>query len=118
PMRRMDRLLAILHGIHVRYRVLTAALLALLPLTASAWDYTGHMLVDQIAYEQSTPKVRDAVSKLVESLENKYNEHKPYNFITAGTWLDDMRSDPHYTYSKLHYIDVPYTFSGTPFVEL
>lgn len=84
---------------------------------ALAWDYTGHMLVDQIAYEQLKPDVRDRVSKLVGSLENKYNDHHPYNFITAGAWLDDMRSDPHYAYSKLHYIDLPYTFSGVPFTE-
>lgn len=83
--------------------------------SARAWDYTGHMLVDQIAYEQVSPKVREAVARIVAPLENSYNEHKPYNFITAGAWLDDIRSQPHYPYRKLHYVDVPFTPSGSAF---
>ena len=86
-------------------------------IAARAWDYTGHMLVDQIAYEQVSPKVREAVAHLVAPLENTYNDHKPYNFITAGAWLDDMRSQPNYAFGKLHYVDVAYTPSGSAWVE-
>lgn len=84
---------------------------------ARAWDYTGHMLVDQIAYEQVSPRVREAVARLVAPLENSYNDHKPYHFVTAGAWLDDMRSQPNYPWGKLHYVDVPYTPSGSSFSE-
>ncbi len=83
---------------------------------ARAWDYTGHMLVTQIAYENVSPKVRERVAKLTAMLENKYNDHKPYNFITAGAWMDDMRSQPNNPWGPLHYVDIPYTATGTPFV--
>ena len=84
---------------------------------AHAWDYTGHMLVDQIAYENVSPRVRERIAKLVPLLENKYNDHKPYNFITAGAWMDDMRSSPNYAWGPLHYVDAPYTPAATPFIE-
>ena len=82
-----------------------------------AWDAVGHMLVDQIAWNQLQPDTREKVTKLVVALDDTYNEHRPYNFITAGAWLDDARSAPNYPYSKWHYIDVPFTFAGAPFFE-
>jgi hypothetical protein len=75
------------------------------------------MLVNQIACEEINPRIRDAVLKLVGALEDKYNEHHPYNVMTAGAWMDDMRSDAHYSNSKLHSIDASYTLSGTRFME-
>jgi len=84
---------------------------------ANAWDYTGHMLVDQVAYENVSPRVRERVGKLVATIENKYNDHQPYNFVTAGAWMDDMRSMPNYPWGPLHYVDAAYTPSGMPFVD-
>jgi hypothetical protein len=77
----------------------------------------GHMLVDQIAFEQIGADTREKVGNLVRLLDNKYNDNIPYNFITAGCWMDDMRADPAYAYSKWHYIDIEYTPTGTPAIE-
>ena len=96
--------------------VLLAACLAC-PLRSRAWDPTGHMLVDQIAWENTKPEVRARVTALVAKLENKYNNHTPYNFITAGCYMDDMRAAPGYAYSKWHFIDVPYTADGSGYAE-
>jgi hypothetical protein len=74
------------------------------------------MLVDQIAYQNVSPRVRERVVQMVSTLENKYNEHQPYNFVTAGAWMDDMRSMPNYPWGPLHYLDVPYTAAAIPFV--
>jgi hypothetical protein len=82
-----------------------------------AWDYTGHMLVDQIAYGQTKPEVREKVAALVKLLDNKYNGYMPYNFVTAGAYMDDARADKNYPYSKWHYIDAPYTPDGSGYVE-
>ena len=84
--------------------VLIVALLSCAP-RSQAWDPTGHMLVDQIAYENTKPKARAHVAALVAKLENKYNNRVPYNFITAGCYMDDMRAEPGYAYSKWHFID-------------
>ncbi|MDP9291135.1 MAG: S1/P1 nuclease [Verrucomicrobiota bacterium] len=85
--------------------------------SVAAWDYTGHMLVDQIAFNTLRPEVRAKVSAVVANLDSRYNGHHAYNFITAGCWMDDYRSSPSYSLSALHYIDVPYAPAGLPYVE-
>lgn len=87
------------------------------PLRARAWDPTGHMLIDQIAWENTKPEVRAKVAALVAKLENKYNNHTPYNFITAGCYMDDMRESPGYAYAKWHFIDIEYTPDGSGYAE-
>jgi hypothetical protein len=97
-------------------RAALLALCALLPLPAAqAWDPAGHMLVDQIAWEQMTPAARNRATELVKTLDARFNGDQPYNFVTAGCWLDDMRGlAREYRWSKLHYVDIPWTPSGSP----
>lgn len=85
--------------------------------TAHAWDYTGHMLVDQIAYGQMKPEALEKINALLPLLETKYNAHKPYNFVTAGAYMDDMRAQKGYPYGPWHYIDSPYTPDGSGYAE-
>src|SRR4030095_3195782 len=92
--------------------MLIAAAVALAPWPATAWDPAGHMLVGQIAWEQTTPEVRARVGDLAKLLENTYNESQPYNFITAGCWMDDMRSKKGYAWSKWHYVNLTWTADG------
>ena len=89
----------------------------LCPIQARAWDPTGHMLVDQIAYENTKPEVRARVAALVAKLDGKYNNRSPYNFVTSGCYMDDMRAAPGYAWSKWHFIDVNYTPDGSGYVE-
>jgi hypothetical protein len=91
------------------------AVLALAPWPAAAWDPAGHMLVGQIAWERTTPEVRGRIGDLVKLLENTYNENQPYNFITAGCWMDDMRSKKGYAWSKWHYVNIDWTADGVAF---
>ena len=84
---------------------------------ARAWDSTGHMLIDEIAWQNVTPEVRERVRVLVEKLENKYNNHKPYNFITAGCYMDDMRAAPGYPYITWHFMDVDYKPDARGYAE-
>lgn len=97
-----------------------AALLALcaLPAFARAWDQTGHMVVGEIAWQNCTPKAREAVRELVATLDNRFNANQPYHFITAPAWMDDMRSLPRAEYAPwapLHYVDGPKTDDGKDF---
>src|SRR4029078_8672889 len=55
------------------------------------------------------------VADLAKSLENTYNENQSYNFITAGCWMDDMRSKKGYACSKWHYVSVDWTADGAAF---
>ena len=93
-----------------------AAATVLLGLPARAWDAGGHMLTAEIAWQRLQPGVRAKVSALVAKLPNEYNAGQPYNFVTAPAWMDDMRSMPKYPWSKLHYVTLEYTATGTPVV--
>jgi len=92
-----------------------AACAMLAPCAARAWDPAGHMIIDQIAWEQMTPAVRTRADDLVKTLDSRFNAGQPYHFVTAGCWLDDMRGlGREYPWSKLHYIDIPWTPAGAP----
>ena len=94
---------------------LCAAALLLAPRTGRAWDATGHMLVDYVASRQLKPGVEEKIEALAHRIDTKYNDHLLYNIVTVGCLMDDMRSEPHYPYGSLHYVDVPYTPTASPF---
>ena len=87
----------------------------LLSARALAWDSAGHMLVDQIAWTQAKPEVRARVDELAAKLESTYNNTQPYNFVTTGTWMDDLRSKKGYEWSKWHYVNLDWTADGVAF---
>ncbi len=96
-----------------RFAAVVAAVLV--PCGAHAWDAAGHMLVGQIAWEQTKPEARAKVSELVALLDTQFNNGQPYNFVTAGCWMDDMRSlGKAYAWGRLHYVTIPWTESGKP----
>ena len=96
-------------------RTVLAATLAAMPAIAHAWDSAGHMLVDQIAWTQLKPAARTRATDIARTLENTYNNAQPYNFVTAGAWMDDMRSKKGYAWSKWHYVNIDWTADGAAF---
>jgi len=97
--------------------LLTLAVGCISAFQAQAWDPTGHMLIGEIAWNHLDPAVREKVAPLVAQAANHQNMGRPYNFTTVGCWMDDLRADKDYAWSKWHYVDGPWTSSGTPFVE-
>jgi hypothetical protein len=90
-----------------------ALLSAFAPVAAQAWDAAGHMLVGQIAWEQMTPATRGRAGELVKALDTRFSGGQPYNFITAGCWMDDMRAlGRDYPWGPLHYVTIPWTATG------
>ena len=83
--------------------------------TALAWDPSGHMIVGEIAWTNSSPTVRAKVAELVRRLDTTYSSGRAYNFTTAGCWLDDIRPRAGYSYGPWHYIDAPKTDDGASF---
>ena len=100
-------------------RILAAAALGFFAAGAPAlgWDAAGHMLVGQIAWEASSPEVREKVNALVSTLDSRFNEAQPYHFVTVGCWMDDLRSLPRkeYPWSAWHYINADKTEDGSQF---
>ena len=101
----------------MKLRALAAAVgCAVVSLTsANAWDDAGHMLIGQIAWEKSAPATRERISELARLLPTQHNEKQPYNFVTTCCWMDDMRLERGYAWSRWHYVTIPWTPDGSKF---
>ena len=87
---------------------LAFALLALTPAAARAWDAGGHLLIDTLAQGKLRPEVAGKAEALLPLLDARFHKGRPYDFVSAGTWMDDMRGlGKDYKWSRWHYIDVP-----------
>ena len=86
---------------------LALALVVFRPVPVQAWDDGGHMLVCEIAARRLLPETAARIAPLLPLLENRFNDGHPYNLITVGTWMDDMRKTPGYAWGKWHYINLP-----------
>ena len=69
-------------------RLITAVIAALvLALPAGAWNYSGHQIIAEIAYERLTPQVRARVDRMIRN-------HPDYNRIFTQGASDAIRADP------------------------
>jgi len=97
--------------------IVTAAFSFLFHSAAHAWDATGHMLMAEIAWQNTRPAAREKVSALVANLDNRFNAHNSYNFVTAACWMDDIRADRAVNvWSSWHFVDIPHTDAADPVV--
>jgi len=75
------------------------------PALSWAWGNSGHRIVAKIAYSQLLPSVKDSVNKYLGLA----------HIEDAGTWMDEVRSDPAYNYmSTWHYINLDKGQSYSP----
>lgn len=105
-----------------RFRLLAAMLAGFLPLSASAWNFTGHRLSACIAWEQLPPASREKVGMLLRAHPDyahwtrkaKGDAIDRAAFIEASTWADRIRHDP-----RFHAADEPATrlLPGFPDME-
>ena len=70
-----------------------------------AWNGAGHKLVAQIAYDNLSPHAKSMCGQIFQIRERDLEVY----FVTASTWLDDIRKRNVYQFAKLHYIDIPFT---------
>lgn len=126
-------------------RSLIAVVLALiLAHPASAWNYSGHRIVAEIAYERLTPKARARVDVMIRNHPD-YNDiftkdapadpvaRARYAFVYASGWPDQIIGDARFydeaptpflpgfpdmlRHRTWHYHDIPISGDGTPVVE-
>jgi len=87
---------------------LTIALFLIATVACQAWDDNGHLLIDEIAARKLKPEIIKKMEALIPLLDTRFSEGTPYNLVTAGLWLDDMRAlGKDNPWSTWHYIDVP-----------
>jgi len=68
-----------------RFACVIAALLLALP--ASAWNYSGHCIVAEIAYERLTAQARARVDRMI-------RDHPDYNRVFTQGATDAIKADP------------------------
>jgi hypothetical protein len=82
----------------IKKACLTVAVVACLPVYASAWGLTGHRVVGQVADYYLTSKARKAVKAVLG------NE----DLAMASNWPDFIKSDTSYNYlGSWHYVNLP-----------
>ncbi len=76
------------------------------------WDKVGHEIATQIAYDHLTPMAKAKVDAILSNMaadplvQGLPDDMKPFNFVTAGAWMDDIRSETR-EFNTWHYIDLP-----------
>jgi hypothetical protein len=108
------------------------AALSLSAATSVAWIGTGHKVVALIAWDDLTPKTKEAVTALLKQ-HHRYKEDLLLDapadetpdeqartaFATAATWPDMVRNQDNpmhtlYNHPAWHYIDIPFAVDGQP----
>lgn len=74
-----------------------------------AWNWVGHELIAQIAYDQLTEKEKQKITQEISAIQKVYfKKYSPKNyFIRASTLPDDLRKRKIDTYNTWHYINLP-----------
>lgn len=73
------------------------------------------MLVGEIAWQHARAAARARVTESAKRLESTYNAEQPYHFVTAGCWMDDLRSKKGYPWAAWHYVTIPWSAGGKAF---
>ncbi|KTC93290.1 S1/P1 nuclease [Legionella cincinnatiensis] len=73
---------------------------------AYAWNAAGHKVVAQIAYDNLSPEAKVMCYKYLRS---RTHNTPNSSFVSASTWMDEIRFREVYWYDVMHYIDIPFS---------
>lgn len=68
-----------------------------------AWNFIGHAVIAQVAYDQLTPKAKQQVNLLVKVLGHEYPNVK--SFQDLASWADSIKQDGVTEFNDWHFID-------------
>lgn len=68
-----------------------------------AWNFIGHAVIAQVAYDQLTPKAKQQVNALVKVLGREYPNVK--SFQDVADWADTIKQDGVTEFNGWHFID-------------
>ncbi|CDZ78267.1 S1/P1 Nuclease [Legionella massiliensis] len=88
----------------------TIFLLLVVSLKAYSWNYVGHRLIAQIAYDYMTKNSKQLANRYNHALDTVY---KPQSLVNAAPWLDSLHGPEYAELKKKHYIDLPFSWDGT-----
>lgn len=76
-----------------------------------AWNFIGHAVIAQIAYQQLTPTAKKKVDRLVTTFSHVYPNVDSYQEMSD--WADTVRKDGVTEFSAWHFIDKPFSVDGS-----
>ena len=80
-------------------------------LPAQAWDFSGHFVVAEIAYQHLDPEIKVTADGLIAELESAAPETR--DFVQASAWLDAQSwGDGFHLMDTWHYFSDPYSPIG------
>lgn len=99
-------------GLHMRFfKFLIIAIIFCSWQTSYAWNFIGHAVIAQIAYDNLTPKTKHKVDALVMVFSKTYP--KVNSFQKLADWPDTIKNDGVNEFSSWHFIDKPFSPDGT-----
>src|SRR3990167_607847 len=93
-------------------RISIVFFLSIFPLIGFSWNALGHKIVANIAYQNLQPVTRNKVDQLVEWFKNEYPEMTTFQHLAY--WPDAIRSQKIDSFTRWHYINLPFSDDGTP----
>jgi len=75
-----------------------------------AWNYTGHRVIAQIAYDDLTPMTRQKIRQLMKALPHTGTTER--HFIEAAVWADDIRNQGVTAFNHWHFMNRPIIIDG------
>jgi hypothetical protein len=76
-----------------------------------AWNFIGHAVIAQIAYDNLTPQAKLHVNNLVKTFQHTYPSIN--SFQKMASWADDIRGDNVQAFSNWHFISLSFSTDGT-----
>lgn len=101
-----------MHFSSIRTTLLLLFVTFFLPIKGVAWNALGHMVIANIAYQHLTPTAKSNVDKLVGYFSKEY-PNMP-SLLQMAVWPDAVRSQKIDTFTRWHYVDIPFSddFTG------
>lgn len=95
---------------------LTLSLLAYFQ-TSFAWNFIGHAVIAQIAYDNLTPTAKKHVDELVVTFAHVYPDSN--SFQKMADWPDHVRQDNMNQFNSWHFVNKPFSLDGSrlPYYE-
>lgn len=87
-----------------------------IPSNLFAWNFIGHEIIAQIAYDNLKPAARRQVNYLVKQLSKEHSQYK--TFVMIAPWADTLRNDDVTAFDDWHFINMSFSPDGSPAIPL
>ncbi len=91
----------------MRYKFIIGCFILLIWQISFSWNFIGHAVIAQIAYDNLTPKAKTTVNKLVATFATAYP--KTTTFQRLAAWPDNIRQDGMSAFTAWHFINLPFS---------